>query len=120
MIRVHENTIGAQPKGFYSRLFPSPAAPLGVSEEEKLIKLGEAMRYDVEREGTLTPRVGYTYFSQFVGHDLTHDNTPVKGPYLDPELTSNDRTPHLDLDHLYGGGPQRAPALYQGDPGKET
>jgi hypothetical protein len=120
VIRVHENTIGAQPKGFYSRLFPSPAAPLGVREEEKLIKLGEAMRYDVEREGTLTPRVGYTYFSQFVGHDLTHDNTPLKGPYLDPELTSNDRTPYLDLEHLYGGAPQRAPALYQGDPGKET
>jgi len=119
VICVHKHTIKAQPKGFYCRLFPPPAAPLGVCEEEKLIKLGEAMRYDVEREGTLTPRVGYTYFSQFVGHDLTHDNTPLKGPYLDPELTPNDRTPFLDLDQLYGGGPQRAPALYQGDPGKE-
>ena len=110
---------GSQPNGYYSRLFPSPAEPLAKSQEENLINLGEAMRYSVEREGTLTPRVGYTYFSQFVGHDLTHDNTPLKGPYLDPELTPNDRTPYLDLGHLYGGGPQRSPALYQGDPGKE-
>jgi hypothetical protein len=119
VIRVHKQTNGAQPKGFYGRLFPPPAVPLGVREEEKLINLGEAMRYDVEREGTLTPRVGYTYFGQFVGHDLTHDTTPLDGPYSKPKLTPNYRTPYLDLDHIYGGGPQRAPALYQGDPGKE-
>jgi len=86
---------------------------------EKLIKLGDAMRYNVEREGTLTPRVGYTYFSQFVGHDLTHDPTPLDGPYLDPEQTLNHRTPYLDLDHVYGGGPKRSPALYCGEPGAE-
>jgi len=72
----------SQPKGYYSRLFPVPTRPLANSNEEKLIKLGEAMRYDIEREGTLTPRVGYTYFSQFVGHDLTHNPTPLDGPYL--------------------------------------
>ena len=82
-----------------------PGEPLGKDQEEKLIRLGEAMRYDVEREGTLTPRVGYTYFSQFVGHDLTHDPTPLDGPYLDPELTPNRRTPYLDLDHVYGTRP---------------
>jgi len=107
------------PKGYYSRLFPMPAEPLAKSEEETLIKLGEAMRYDVEREGTLTPRVGYTYFSQFVGHDLTHDSTPLDGPYLDPELTPNHRTPYLDLDHVYGGGPEQSPDLYHGEPGTE-
>lgn len=37
-----------------------PAEPIAKNDEETLIKLGEAMRYDVEREGTLTPRVGYT------------------------------------------------------------
>jgi len=96
-----------------------PGEPLGKSQEEKLIRLGEAMRYDVEREGTLTPRVGYTYFSQFVGHDLTHDPTPLEGPYLDPERTSNHRTPYLDLDHVYGGGPEQSPDLYHGEPGTE-
>jgi Animal haem peroxidase len=78
------------------------------------------MRYDVEREGTLTPRVGYTYFGQFVGHDLTHDTTPIDGPYLAPELTPNYRTPYLDLDHIYGGGPAKSPNLYEGEAGAEV
>ena len=77
------------------------------------------MRYDIEREGTLTPRVGYTYFAQFVGHDLTHDVTPLQGPYLVPELTPNYRTPYLDLDHIYGGGPEKSPHLYAGEQGAQ-
>jgi hypothetical protein len=109
----------SQPKGYYSRLFQTPAEPLEKDQEEKLAKLGEAMRYDVEREGTLTPRVGYTYFSQFVGHDLTYDPTPLEGPYLEPERTPNHRTPYLDLDHVYGGGLKRSPDLYWGEPGAE-
>lgn len=78
------------------------------------------MRYKVEREGTLTPRVGYTYFGQFVGHDLTHDSTPLDGPYAEPELTPNYRTPSFDLDHIYGGGPEASPFLYEGEPGAES
>lgn len=77
------------------------------------------MRYKVEREGTLTPRVGYTYFGQFLGHDLTHDSTPFDGPYHAPEQTSNYRTPSFDLDHVYGGGPEKSPYLYEGEPGVE-
>jgi hypothetical protein len=100
-------------------LFPAPSRPIDKNGEEKLIQLGEAMRYDVEREGILTPRAGYTYFSQFVGHDLTFDPTPLEGPYLDPEQTPNHRTPYLDLDHLYGGGPKQSPDLYFGEPGAE-
>jgi hypothetical protein len=107
------------PKGCYSRIFSPANRPIGKRDEEKLIKLGEAMRYDIEREGTLTPRVGYTYFSQFVGHDLTHDLTPFDGPYLDPECTPNRRTPYLDLDHVYGHGPEQSPELYCGEPGAE-
>ena len=93
MIDVCERMARSQPKGCYSRLFQPPAEPPSKSQEEELIKLGSAMRYDIEREGTLTPRVGYTYFGQFVGHDLTHDTTPIDGPYLNPELTPNHRTP---------------------------
>jgi len=108
-----------QAKGYYSRLFPPPTRPIGSEGEEKLLILGDAMRYGIEREGTLTPRVGYTYFSQFVGHDLTYDPTPIRGPHLDPEQTPNYRTPFLDLDHVYGGGPEQSPQIYDGDPGAE-
>jgi Animal haem peroxidase len=108
-----------QAKGYYSRLFSAPTRPICNEGEEKLIKLGEAMRYDIEREGTLTPRVGYTYFSQFVGHDLSYDPTPIRGPYFDAKQTPNYRTPFLDLDHVYGGGPEQSPQIYDGDPGAE-
>jgi hypothetical protein len=109
----------SQPKEFYTRLFNPPVEPLETNQEEKLVRLGDAMRYDLEREGTLTPRVGYTYFSQFVGHDLTYDPTPLGGPHLDPEQTLNLRTPYLDLDHVYGGGPKHSPNIYHGEPGAE-
>lgn len=107
-------------KGYYSRLFAKPAHPIGRDQEEKLVELGNAMRYKVEREGTLTPRVGFTYFGQFLGHDLTYDPTPLDGPYEDPERTPNYRTPAFDLDHVYGGGPGKSPYLYEGETGAET
>ena len=113
-------THSAEPRGHYSRLFAGPAKPALKYQEDKLIELGQAMRYEVEREGTLTPRVGYTYFGQFAGHDLTHDATPLKGPYPEPELTLNYRTPYFDLDHIYGGGPEKSSHLYEGEDGAET
>jgi hypothetical protein len=110
----------SQAKGFYSRLFPAPVAQIASNHEEKLIELGEAMRYRIEREGILTPRTGYTYFGQFVGHDLSYDTTRLDGPHIAPELTPNYRTPYLDLDHIYGGGPNVSPNIYEGESGSET
>ncbi|MFL6520381.1 MAG: peroxidase family protein [Chthoniobacterales bacterium] len=78
------------------------------------------MRYREEREGTLTPRVGYTYFGQFLGHDLTHDATPLAGPYREAEATPNFRTATFDLDHVYACGPNGSPYLYEGEQGAET
>jgi hypothetical protein len=97
-----------------------PANPIADKDEDKLVALGNAMRYETEREGTLTPRIGYTYFGQFLGHDLTHDATPLAGPYPEPENTPNFRTPAFDLDHVYAGGPERSPYLYEGESGAET
>ena len=110
----------AEPKGHYARLFAKPAHPITADEEAKLIELGSSMRYEVEREGTLTPRIGYTYFGQFLGHDLTHDVTPLAGPYAEPEKTPNFRTAAFDLDHVYGAGPTGSPYLYEGEEGAET
>ncbi|MEY2573220.1 MAG: hypothetical protein QOJ87_1433, partial [Verrucomicrobiota bacterium] len=107
-------------KGYYSRRFKKPGRPLGPDDEWKLVELGNAMRYGKEREGTLTPRIGYTYFGQFLGHDLTHDATPLAGPYEDPEKTPNFRTAVFDLDHVYADGPAGSPYLYEGEEGAET
>jgi len=115
----HAREIHSEPKGHYSRLFAKPAQPLSNDDEPSLIALGCAMRYEKEREGTLTPRIGYTYFGQFLGHDLSHDTTPLHGPYAEPAATPNYRTPLFDLDHVYGGGPEKSPYLYEGEEGAE-
>ncbi|HMG04713.1 MAG TPA: peroxidase family protein [Chthoniobacterales bacterium] len=120
MTCAHAHMTRSQPRGYYSRLFGKPAQPIPRNQETKLVELGKSMRYEVEREGTLTPRVGYTYFGQFIGHDLTYDTTSLDGPYLDPERTPNYRTPSFDLDHVYGGGPESSPHLYEGEEGAKT
>jgi len=56
---------------------------------------------------------GVTFFGQFLDHDLTLD---LKSPLREiskPRETTNFRTPALDLDSLYGNGPQQSPHLYE-------
>jgi hypothetical protein len=59
----------------------------------------------------------YTYFGQFIMHDLTFDDTPFRAAgQREPEKTVNYRTPRLDLDSIYGDGPfsPRHHHLYKG------
>jgi hypothetical protein len=49
---------------------------------------------------------GFTYLGQFVDHDLTFDRTDVMlGANVPPAELLQARSPRLDLDSLYGGGP---------------
>lgn len=56
---------------------------------------------------------GYTYFGQFIDHDVTLDATPLGQAEADPNRLHNFRTPRLDLDCVYGGGPAQSPYLYE-------
>jgi hypothetical protein len=58
---------------------------------------------------------GTTFLGQFLDHDMTFDTTSPLGIPTPPESTANTRTPALDLDSVYGGGPVVSPALYQPD-----
>ena len=52
---------------------------------------------------------GYTYLGQFIDHDLTMDKTEVMfGSSIAAGDMVQGRSPRLDLDSLYGGGPQDA------------
>ncbi|MEH1901814.1 MAG: peroxidase family protein [Nostoc sp.] len=68
-------------------------------------------------ENLLLP-AGYTYFGQFIDHDLTFDNTSSLNPVdigSQDRLPSNLRTPRFDLDSLYGDGPDAQPFMYAED-----
>jgi hypothetical protein len=50
---------------------------------------------------------GFTYLGQFLDHDLTFDKTNVMlGTSISPTQLLQARSPSLDLDSLYGAGPQ--------------
>ena len=52
-------------------------------------------------------RPGFTYLGQFIDHDLTFDKTNVMlGANVIPAALLQARSPSLDLDSLYGAGPQ--------------
>src|SRR5262245_33969577 len=59
---------------------------------------------------------GFTYLGQFVDHDITLDLTSISEKQRDPEATENFRTPALDLDSVYGLGPDGSPHLYARNP----
>ena len=58
---------------------------------------------------------GYTYFGQFMDHDITFDPVSVLQGRNDPNALVDFRTPALDLDCLYGRGPADQPYMYEPD-----
>ena len=56
---------------------------------------------------------GYTYFGQFVDHDITLDVSSSLDVAQDANTITNMRTPALDLDSVYGRGPALDPFLYR-------
>ena len=55
---------------------------------------------------------GFTFFGQFLDHDMTFDPTSSLARRQDPESIRNFRIPALDLDNLYGSGPAASPHLF--------
>jgi hypothetical protein len=59
-----------------------------------------------------TMTAGSTFVGQFVDHDITFDQTSQLGVPQNPLTSPNTRTPALDLDSVFGGGPGLRPDLY--------
>jgi hypothetical protein len=108
----------------YGRMFPSlPAANFSNTEIDVLSKaimaapeVNPTPENERDAEENVDIPAGYTYFGQFVDHDLTLDDRP-NDLTTPTEVTAlvNLRTPQLDLDSLYGLGPVESPVLYQPD-----
>jgi hypothetical protein len=63
-----------------------------------------------------TMTAGSTFVGQFADHDITFDQTSQLGVTQNPLVSPNTRTPALDLDSVFGGGPGRRPDLYVDNP----
>jgi hypothetical protein len=63
-----------------------------------------------------TMTAGTTFIGQFTDHDITFDQTSLLGVPQDPLKSRNTRTPALDLDSVFGGGPGVRPDLYVSNP----
>lgn len=93
----------------YSRLFP-PSQLDPATASEALTELGRAMTDDGNRLSHTRPIIfidaGYTYFGQFLDHDLTNDTSSLaEAKEKEPHELMNLHAPRLDLGHLYGSGP---------------
>jgi hypothetical protein len=62
--------------------------------------------------GVSTIPAGFTYFGQFVDHDITFDVSSSLDAETDANTINNMRSPALDLDSVYGRGPGLDPFLY--------
>ncbi|MGI2908207.1 peroxidase family protein [Tolypothrix sp. VBCCA 56010] len=102
--------------GKFGRMFPK--LPSFTPSIASLTELGDAMNDpspNTPDGDNLNVPAGFTYLGQFVDHDITLDTTALQETLVDPLAVQNFRTPRLDLDSLYGSGPDVQPYLYQLD-----
>jgi hypothetical protein len=118
-------TRSQQFEGRFGRMFRNlPPAVFGASDAESrdnLHALAEKMNggddtaqdgHDAEESGI--PAL-YTYFGQFIDHDITYDPVSTLTKSLDPDGLVDFRTPSFNLDNMYGRGPGDQPYMFDGN-----
>ncbi len=111
-------------EGRFGRMFRSQRpAVFGATEADNLAnlaRLGDAMSnaFDPPKDGKDDEESGipalYTYFGQFVDHDITFDPASSLQKQNDPDALVDFRTPAFDLDNVYGRGSDDQPYMYDG------
>src|ERR1043166_7154477 len=109
-------------EGRFGRMFRT--LPAAEHDEEDLQELAAKMiaedegtppNDDPDPEENAGIAAGYTYFGQFIDHDLTFDPASSLQKTNDPDALVDFRTPRFDLDNIYGRGPDDQPYLYRDD-----
>lgn len=75
---------------------------------------GGPMAASTPPERTTTVPAGFVFFGQFIDHDVTLDVTSSLDRVSIANDIPNDRTPTLDLDCVYGAGPEASRFMYDG------
>jgi Animal haem peroxidase len=115
--------VGTREQAFTALLPPNKqyAAHLLVDLAASIKGEVDTVKDGADAEENLWLPAGYTYFGQFIDHDLTFDNTSSLNPADKAEEGKQDRsptnlrTPRFDLDSLYGDGPDAQPFMYDDD-----
>lgn len=105
-------------RGRYGRLFDPP--PIWDRSNEVRREEAGTIAADLTRgdNGNLPAKTNeyidaiYTFFGQFIDHDVTFDSSSSLQRRADLTYVEDFRTPKLDLDSIYGGGPRQQPYLY--------
>jgi hypothetical protein len=113
-------------QGRFGRMFRSlPPAKYGKDNDESeanLKTLGSLMTsgFDGPKDGMDDEESGipalYTYFGQFIDHDITFDPMSTLIKHTDPDALTDFRTPAFDLDNVYGRGKDDQPYMYDDGP----
>ncbi|BBD69607.1 hypothetical protein NIES4072_30580 [Nostoc commune NIES-4072] len=103
-----ENRMSADPEKDDRNL---PTAPNEDVDENG--KPRESRLHDDEENSGID--AGYTYFGQFIDHDITFDPASSLQQRNDVNALVDFRTPALDLDSVYGSGPDDQPYMYTGN-----
>lgn len=119
--------------GSFCKMFPDLkpwSSDCGIKDQCDAERVAEALggpngiMHDIrnESEDSNIP-AAYTFFSQFIDHDITLDTqSPLHGEPLDNNEINNLtnlRSASLDLDCIYGLGPEAMPFMYdQSQPGR--
>lgn len=99
-------------EGRFGRMFRNlPPLDPGIDAINALVKLMRETSVADSGDNAKIP-AGYTYFGQFIDHDITFDPLSILAKANDPDALVDFRTPRFDLDSLYGGGPADSPYLY--------
>src|SRR5437588_9070413 len=110
----HEGRFGRM----FRQLLPAQFGKNEVENSDNLHALWDAMSasFDKPFDGKDPEESGipalYTYFGQFVDHDITFDPASSLQKQNDPNGLIDFRTPAFDLDNIYGRGPDDQPYMY--------
>ncbi len=114
-------------EGPFGRIFRAlPPADFGSTDVKSLAALKELAKAMIAKFDPADPKDGpdseesgipaaYTYFGQFIDHDLTFDPASSLQKQNDPDALVDFRTPRFDLDNIYGRGPDDQPYMYAND-----
>ena len=114
---THEGRFGRMFRG----LKPASYGSTDVINTDNLMALGNAMKakFDGKKDGNDGEESGipslYTYFGQFIDHDLTFGPEGSFQKVKDVDALVDFRTPAFDLDCVYGRGPGDQPYMYKND-----